>query len=224
MPGVLGVVDGSHIPVNPPKDQREAYCNRKGWYSVLLSGTVDHRGRFIHIATGFPGRMSDSTIFKKSQLWTHAARLFPRPFCILGDSIYPFQRWLQKGYPRATSRNDPGRRRYNVLFSRTRVVVECAYGKLKGQWRCLLVGLRMHQPEEWNLIIRCCCILHNVSIDQCGQGLRAYRGARVRATPEIFATDPAAVGNQPRAASVGRGAEAWRTQLFEFMCPEYAEE
>lgn len=45
---VIGCIDGSHIPINKPKDHSEDYINRKKYYSVLLQGTVDNSGQFIN--------------------------------------------------------------------------------------------------------------------------------------------------------------------------------
>lgn len=35
-------LDGTHIPIIAPSSFNTDYYNRKGWYSVLLQGLVDH--------------------------------------------------------------------------------------------------------------------------------------------------------------------------------------
>lgn len=60
------VIDGSHIAVSPPKEGHDDYFNRKGWYSTVLSGTVDAVGRFIHIYVGLPGMGSDVQALEES--------------------------------------------------------------------------------------------------------------------------------------------------------------
>lgn len=35
-PGVLGAIDGSHIPITPPSNQEAAYCNRHHYHSIIL--------------------------------------------------------------------------------------------------------------------------------------------------------------------------------------------
>ena len=262
MTGALGAVDGSHIPVSPPKGERGTYINRKGWYSIILSAVVDGRGRFLDISTGWPGRASDAAIIKEQALWERCERdgdrsWVPSPYFILGDSAcvapchmsplwqcasgvlllrlssatptrYPHRRWLQKGFPAESAVGDDRRTEYNEAFSQTRVIVECAFGKLKGQWRCLHVGLRQKNPADWSKVVHCCCILHNITIDIGGQGWR--RGPRHReygtATYDhgAFDADPdGAVGGfglhqqpVPRACP---SAEAVRERLYEESCP-----
>ena len=50
---------------------------------------------------------------------------------------------------------------FNNRLSKARVVVEHAYGRLKGRWRCLRSKLAVHvidMPE----LVGACCILHNI--------------------------------------------------------------
>lgn len=41
-----GAIDGTHIDIFGPTDSPADYYNRKGFYSVILQGVVDHRMRF----------------------------------------------------------------------------------------------------------------------------------------------------------------------------------
>lgn len=47
IPQLIGVIDGTHIPVLPPADGYRDYINRKGWPSIILQGVVDHTLRYI---------------------------------------------------------------------------------------------------------------------------------------------------------------------------------
>lgn len=58
---------------------------------------------------------------------------------------------------------------YNEAFSGTRVIVECAFGKRKGQWRCVQ-HIRQRRKEDWAETVQCCCILHNATINIGGKG------------------------------------------------------
>ena len=40
-PQVAGSIDGTHIPIVCPEDSTLVYCNRKGFYSVIMQALVD---------------------------------------------------------------------------------------------------------------------------------------------------------------------------------------
>lgn len=44
-PGVIGAIDGCHIPIKTPKKYGADYHNYKGWCSTILLGVVDFRYR-----------------------------------------------------------------------------------------------------------------------------------------------------------------------------------
>lgn len=81
-------------------------------------------------------------------------------YFILGDSAYPLQEWLLKPYP-DTGRLTEGQELYNVRTSRARCVVEHAFGRLKGRWKCL------SKRNDCNVnvvvdMVETCCTLHNL--------------------------------------------------------------
>lgn len=82
------------------------------------------------------------------------------PYLVLGDSAYPLQRWLMKGYPHSSSIT-PEQDSFNVRLNKARVVVEIAFGKLKARWRCLhrKIELDVHFVP---MIVTASCTLHNI--------------------------------------------------------------
>lgn len=42
LPQIIGAIDGSHIPISPPKEGGSDFINRKGWPSINLQALVDH--------------------------------------------------------------------------------------------------------------------------------------------------------------------------------------
>ncbi|KAI7803548.1 putative nuclease HARBI1-like [Triplophysa rosa] len=133
-PQCAGAIDGSHIPIIAPEENHVDYFNRKGWYSVLLQGVVDHQ------------------FCEKSDLG-HV------PIMLLGDPAYPMRSWLLKGYT-DTGNLTEQQRYFNERHSKARVTVECAFGRLKGRWRCL--GKRLDVDiSTIPTIISACCTLHN---------------------------------------------------------------
>ena len=121
------------------------------------------------------GRRSDVRALKKSPLWERCERdeagscWVPHPYVLLGDSAYPLKRWMQKGFPDEMCYTNERIGDYNEAFSGTRVIVECAFGKLKGQWRCVQ-HIRQRRKEDWAETVQCCCILHNATINIGGKG------------------------------------------------------
>ena len=79
---------------------------------------------------------------------------------LLGVGAYPRLPWLTKPFPNNVNLNDV-QRSFNRRLSSARVVVERAFGVLKGRWRILLKRLdnRFANVSE---IILSCCILHNI--------------------------------------------------------------
>nr|XP_047138140.1 putative nuclease HARBI1 [Hydra vulgaris] len=78
---------------------------------------------------------------------------------ILGDSAYSLEEWLMKPY---SDRGNLSReeKSFNFSLSRSRVVVENAFGRLKGRFQC--ISKRIDTSVENTVkIVSACCILHN---------------------------------------------------------------
>ncbi|XP_019626781.1 PREDICTED: protein ALP1-like [Branchiostoma belcheri] len=172
-PQCAGAVDGTHIEVKAPSEGHTDYFNRKGYHSVVLQAVVDFCYRFTDINVGWPGCVHDARILRNSLPYRCAERgtLFPPemtrvingvpvPVMILGDPAYPLLPWLMKGY---ADNGHLSRRKTNFNFrlSSARMTVECAFGRLKGRWRCLAKSLDVDISKVPN-IVSACCVLHNI--------------------------------------------------------------
>ena len=138
----------------------------------MLQALVDHEYQFMNIFVGWPGSCNDacnlanSTVFAKGE----AGDLVPDrkqrvagvdvPIAILGDPAYPLLPWLMKLYT-ATGALTREQRRLNYQLSRARVVVECAFGHLKGRWRSLMKR-NDTDVSFMPTLVSACCILHNL--------------------------------------------------------------
>ena len=171
-PQCAGVVDGTHIPIVSPVEYPADYFNRKGFHSIIMQGMVDNLGRFTDVCIGWPGRVHDACVFVNSSLYHRGQQgtLFPDwkqticgqdiPLLVLGDPAYPLLSWLLKAYIDNGSLTAQ-QKLFNYRLSKARVVVEHAYGRLKGRWQCLLkrndVMIRYYPS-----LVAACCVLHNI--------------------------------------------------------------
>ena len=175
-PQVVGAIDGSHIPIIAPKNDPNDYYNRKQFHSIVLQGVADARGRFIHVSTGYAGSIHDARVLRMSSLVNEVedGRILSSPVTrtptgeeirplLVADPAYKLSNWCMKPYPE-TRAITPSQRAFNKALSSARVVIEQAFGMLKGRWRCLLVKLD-ESVDKIPLTIIVCCILHNICID-----------------------------------------------------------
>ena len=100
----------------------------------------------------------------KPKLYSHTGKKMignvDVPLVMLGDPAYPLLQWLMKAFL------DNGNltrleKRFNYRLSKARVIVEHAYGRLKGRWRCLLKRLDVSTDSVPGLV-SACCVLHNM--------------------------------------------------------------
>ncbi|KAH1170850.1 hypothetical protein KIL84_006468 [Mauremys mutica] len=169
-PNCGGAIDGTHIPILGPAHQAIQYINRKGYFSMVLQALVDHRGRFTNINVGWPGKVHDARVFRNSGLFRRLQEgtFFPdhkitvgdveMPIVILGDPAYPLMPWLMKPYTGALNSD---KELFNYRLSKCRMVVECAFGRLKGRWRSLLTRSDLSETNI-PIVIAACCVLHNL--------------------------------------------------------------
>ncbi|KAL7725264.1 hypothetical protein ACLKA6_007768 [Drosophila palustris] len=60
IPGVIGAIDGCHIPIKQPVGNAHDFYYRKQVHSIVLQGVCDNDGKFIDVFVGQPGRMHDA--------------------------------------------------------------------------------------------------------------------------------------------------------------------
>ncbi|XP_054830360.1 uncharacterized protein LOC129326222 [Eublepharis macularius] len=171
-PHCVGAVDGTHIAICAPGGHPEQYGNRKNYSSILLQGTVDHRGRFVDAEVGWSGKNHDAFVFAHSALCSamDSGALIPNnhdmvldgiriPPVILADGAYPMRRWLMKPYGRTTT--TPAQRNFDRQLARCRNVVERSFGRLKSRWRCLSHRLQIREQNVIS-VVTACVVLHNL--------------------------------------------------------------
>lgn len=152
---MLWAIDGTHILIISPHEHHSDYFNRKSFHSIILQAVVDDKYRFINIHVGQPEKHHDAFVLRNSPIFHSAeertllsdsTELFNTvnvPLLLIGDHAYPLKRWLMKAFPNVAGLNER-QKRYNYRLSRARMTVECAFGRLKGRWRCLFKRLDCH--------------------------------------------------------------------------------
>ncbi|XP_054843560.1 uncharacterized protein LOC129335133 [Eublepharis macularius] len=176
-PHCIGAVDGTHIAICQFKGRGHEYSNRKKFNSILIQGTVDHTRRFIDVEVGWSGR-NHVLVFANSVICEamDAGVFVPGNPCltlegvavppiIISDAAYPMRRWLVKPY---NSPATPAERYFNKGLTRARNVVEHAFGRLKGCWRCLRSCLLVAEENVTSIAVAC-VVLHNLC-EQKGHG------------------------------------------------------
>lgn len=161
---IIGAIDGCHIKINRPVVHEGDYVNRKGYHSLILQGVVDSRLCFMNISAGHPGSMHDARVLRRSALYIKAfdqpQDLFYNAYRLLGDSAYPRLEWLTPPFKdNGHLTND--QQEFNYNHSATRIIIEHAFGLLKGRFR----RLRQFENTNISLVIQCittACILHNI--------------------------------------------------------------
>lgn len=165
-PNVIGALDGTYIPLRTPvKKIKSTYVNRHDITALTMQGICDSRKRFLDVFTGVSGKIHDSRVFSLSHISNNIAEICDNDtYHLLADSAYPINTFLLtpfKNYGNLTAEQQ----NYNYRLSRTRVVIENAFGILKQRFRQLI------RTDFWLVhttakFIIATCVLHNLCINQ----------------------------------------------------------
>lgn len=89
------------------------------------------------------------------------------PYLFLGDEAFPLLQNLMKPYPRLQAAADKTMSIFNYRLSRSRRVVENAFGLLSQKFRIFLTPIQLNVKTCEHLVTSA-CILHNIMIDARG--------------------------------------------------------
>lgn len=156
-PGVIGCIDGTHIPIKRPSTpDAEEYRNRKNWFSINVQGVCTPQLEFSNIVARWKGATHDSRIFLNSSLYTQFERRDHNGI-LLGDSGYAQKDFLFTPYLHPTTAEQL---RYNQAHMRTRGLVERMFGVWRSRFQCLRKTLRF-KPSRCCTVIIATAVLHN---------------------------------------------------------------
>jgi hypothetical protein len=135
-PGLAVVIDTFEQRTHRPRRRQRAYYSGKKKAHTLKSqvGVDEESGRFVDVSDSVPGPWADIKLLKKSRL----LRRLPEGVGGIGDLAYVGIADLHPAGLGAAPRRKPRGRgrppediRYNRAFSRRRIVVEHAIGRLR---------------------------------------------------------------------------------------------
>lgn len=158
-PSIIGALDGTHIKIKAPHDHGADYINRKMYHSLILQAVCREDLRFTDVFSGWPGRVHDARVLRNSPLWESGPTLCGE-YLIVADGAYPCRRWLLTPY-RDNGHLTRDEVKYNKSLSGSRVVIENAFGSLKGRFR----RLQNIDMADIMYIIKTIingCVLHNM--------------------------------------------------------------
>lgn len=162
-PGTIGCVDGCHIPIKQPSQDKSSYYNRNKYHSIVLQGICDQRKAFIDVFVGWPGAAHDARIWQNSPIFRFLqADNLPKDFHLLGDSAYPISSFLMVPF-KDNGHLTQEQRNYNKILSSSRVLIEQAFGDVKSRFRRLKY-LDVNDATNASAIVLASCILHNCCV------------------------------------------------------------
>ena len=97
-PGVVGLVDGTHIRIQRPSEVEADYINRHFTTKLTSKLFANQMECFSDVLACFPGSVHDSRIWKISGVGMHVENTFSIGEHILGDSGYMLRPYLLTPY------------------------------------------------------------------------------------------------------------------------------
>ncbi|XP_017485829.1 PREDICTED: putative nuclease HARBI1, partial [Rhagoletis zephyria] len=71
----IGCIDGMHITIDPPAENKDEYIDRKGNMCLCVQAICNDEKKFIDVFVGFPGSSHDSWVFQNSPTYENLSSL-----------------------------------------------------------------------------------------------------------------------------------------------------
>ncbi|XP_058059240.1 putative nuclease HARBI1 [Anopheles bellator] len=153
IPGVIGIVDGTHIRIDKPSENPNTYLVQKRYYSLQLQAIFDENKQFIDVFVDYPG---------EPDLLTAVRELCTDQYCILGSDAYPCIPQLLVPYRGVAKPLTEGQVMFNAQLAAVQKVYENTFTMVKQRFR-QLYHLKSRQLSNVVKLIKVCCILHNLA-------------------------------------------------------------
>ncbi|XP_013182850.1 putative nuclease HARBI1 [Amyelois transitella] len=163
-PETIGCLDGTCVQIVCPRDDEEAFYDRKGQYSIHAQIICDADTKIIAICCRFGGAASKAYIWNKMNIRPFIENISRQgePGWLIADSKYPQRPWLMTPIVHAPQGSPEAQ--YNNFHGRTKICIDRCIGKLKGRWKCLQKRPLHYTPQRAAKIINACAVLHNLCI------------------------------------------------------------
>jgi Plant transposon protein len=186
--GAIGSTDATHIVLDKCSNRlKNAHMGGKLKYTARTYNiTVNHRRRILSTTTGHPARWNDKTLIRFDMFAKGI-----RDGRILHDCTFNLLErkdkevvtvsyngvWLivDNGYlswpttvPPLKIPKDTKEQRWSEWLESIRKDVECTFGIMKGRWRILKTGVRLHGIVSADKVWMTCCALHNWLLEEDG--------------------------------------------------------
>ncbi|KAK4309423.1 hypothetical protein Pmani_018920 [Petrolisthes manimaculis] len=164
MPGVIGVIDATHIRIKAPEGNENVYINKRGLQSINAQFVFDAKYRITNVEARWPGSSHDVWVLNQSaiNLYVFEKDRVPKGYHFLADRVYPSRKWLLIPYLKP----EPGPEAdFNRAHKKTWSVVERGIDQLKRRFQ-VLDGEITISPTMVCQIVRVCALLHNICKDR----------------------------------------------------------
>ena len=174
LPHCIGAIDGKHIAIKSPLNSGSLYFNYKGYFSIVLMAICDARYIFTLVDVGSYGSNNDCGVFRNSlmgkaffenklklpeaEYLENSSITDKVPYFLVGDEAFPLQSWLLRPYPGQGIPEE--KTNFNYRLSRSRRVIENAFGILAARWQIFLRPIQS-SVETTELIVKAAICLHN---------------------------------------------------------------
>ncbi|KAE8892415.1 hypothetical protein PF002_g14062 [Phytophthora fragariae] len=169
LPGVIGMVDGTHVCFDQkPHIDGALHYNRKCRYSLNVQVVCNEDKRILMIYTGWPGSCADFTVFAKSPVLQQTSKHFKADQFLLGDSGYAVSKHVITPYKKPAALK-PDNAAFNDVHCSTRVIVENTIGLWKNRWMSLKgIRTQVRKKKDFAVVnnhILACAMLHNIGLE-----------------------------------------------------------
>ncbi|XP_074314645.1 uncharacterized protein LOC141649872 [Silene latifolia] len=166
--GAVGALDGTHVDMTVPLEDRGRYRNRKGHITTNVLATCDPQLRFTYVLPGWEGSASDPRVLRDALQRQQYNLKVPQNKYFLVDLGYTNGEGFLAPYKGTRYHlnlwrgNTPTNYKelFNLRHSSARNTIERAFGCMKKRWAIMRTSSFFGKKTQVR-VINACAILHN---------------------------------------------------------------